>query len=506
MSDLQLDTLEAKGLIRLATLDPELAYLFRHELVKDTAYDSLLKQERRELHRLVGNALEDLYPDRGDLAAVLAMHFENAGDTEHAITYLMIAAQFAFERNAVVEAFDLYARAAALLPPQTDDEDRAILRRRVEIGLGQARTGFAFQERNERVALIEKAVRDAETLGDLQFIGDTHLYNALHRQFEGELVDTSPELRKSLDRVTEIARELNDPTFEALPKSIIGITQVFSGSMREGIANLEASVPLLADKRDFVGSSFAGMALGVGYARLGDFKRADEAVQRAKETAEGGDIIARIDTLIGASMVEVMRGDLEAAIPIAKHCSDMAEDAGATACVVGSNLVLGESLMRKGQFEGAKIAIDRSHDVAEVTNQKMFKPAVAAYRRSIAASMGEFDLYGRTFEEALVEAQEMGDKWVLANIYWRRAETERIKDSADRDQMLADYEAADGEFAAMGARPNRARVLRDWGHVLIGLDGRDDGLQKLREALALFDDLGLERESNEVKSELTSAA
>ena len=48
-ADLQLDTLEAKGLIRLATIDPELEYLFRHALVQDAAYESLLKQERRSI-------------------------------------------------------------------------------------------------------------------------------------------------------------------------------------------------------------------------------------------------------------------------------------------------------------------------------------------------------------------------------------------------------------------------------------------------------------------------
>ena len=123
-TDLQLDTLEAKGLIRLAQFQPELEYLFRHALVQDTAYESLLKQERRQLHRLVGDALEDLYPDRrGDLAAVLAMHFEQAGDTDRAIRYMMAAAQFAYERNAIVESFELYGRAAALLPAPADDDD-----------------------------------------------------------------------------------------------------------------------------------------------------------------------------------------------------------------------------------------------------------------------------------------------------------------------------------------------------------------------------------------------
>jgi predicted ATPase len=116
--DTQLDTLEAKGLVSVASYQPELEYLFRHALVQDAAYESLLKQERRALHRTVGEALEQLYPDRrGELAAVLAMHFEHAGDSERAVRYAMEAAQFALDRNAIVEAFGLYKRAGALLPP-----------------------------------------------------------------------------------------------------------------------------------------------------------------------------------------------------------------------------------------------------------------------------------------------------------------------------------------------------------------------------------------------------
>src|SRR5215211_1740006 len=82
----QIETLEAKGLVRLATVQPEIEYLFRHWLVQDAAYGSLLKQERRGLHAQVGEALEELYPDRlEELAAVLGMHFEQAGETDKAI-------------------------------------------------------------------------------------------------------------------------------------------------------------------------------------------------------------------------------------------------------------------------------------------------------------------------------------------------------------------------------------------------------------------------------------
>jgi predicted ATPase len=54
----QLQAIEQVGLIRLAQIEPETEYRFRHALVQDAAYDSLLKQDRRMLHHAVGHALE----------------------------------------------------------------------------------------------------------------------------------------------------------------------------------------------------------------------------------------------------------------------------------------------------------------------------------------------------------------------------------------------------------------------------------------------------------------
>ena len=158
-ADTQLDTLEAKGLIRLASLRPELEYLFRHALVQDAAYGSLLKQERRELHGQVGEALEDLYPERvGELAPVLAMHFEQAGENGKAIDYYASGAQHAMDQNAIQEAFTAYDRAAGLLaqePPPGDaapDEKRR-RRQQVEVQLGRARAGYSFLAAGRAVRL-----------------------------------------------------------------------------------------------------------------------------------------------------------------------------------------------------------------------------------------------------------------------------------------------------------------------------------------------------------------
>ncbi|MGQ5491103.1 hypothetical protein ACUH78_19890, partial [Thauera sp. ZXT1-4] len=81
---------------------PDLEYLFRHALLQDAAYGSLLKQERRELHGRVAEALEQLYPERRDeLAPVLAMHFEQAGEHDKAVDYFIAGGRHALEANAI---------------------------------------------------------------------------------------------------------------------------------------------------------------------------------------------------------------------------------------------------------------------------------------------------------------------------------------------------------------------------------------------------------------------
>src|SRR5688500_20189786 len=132
--------LEASGLIGLAAMEPELEYLFRHVLVQDAAYASLLKQERRELHRRIADALVELYPERrAELAGVIGMHLEEAGEARRAAPFLVEAGDHALSRFASREARALYDRAYEAL--RGDDAARETARRRVRAGAGAAEGG-----------------------------------------------------------------------------------------------------------------------------------------------------------------------------------------------------------------------------------------------------------------------------------------------------------------------------------------------------------------------------
>ena len=101
----QLYTLESAGLVRIAQLEPDLEYLFRHALVREAAYSSILSADQKELHLAVGEAIELLYPDKIDeFAAMLSYHFGEAGDTQKALKYCTLAGEDALATFANQEA------------------------------------------------------------------------------------------------------------------------------------------------------------------------------------------------------------------------------------------------------------------------------------------------------------------------------------------------------------------------------------------------------------------
>jgi predicted ATPase len=110
--DRHLVSLERVELVREAVRTPELEYIFKHELARDAAYNSILHRRRRQLHRRVGEAMEQIFHDRLDENAHrLAQHFAAAGDAERALRYHLMAAEAAAALSANVEAAGHYARA-----------------------------------------------------------------------------------------------------------------------------------------------------------------------------------------------------------------------------------------------------------------------------------------------------------------------------------------------------------------------------------------------------------
>ncbi len=123
--DQHLAQLQRADLVREKAILPELEYMFKHSLTQEAAYNSLLLERRREFHRQVGEALEELFIERKEqYLGLLAHHFEAAGEYAKAVSYLIQAGDRARLTDEHNESIGYYQRALQLLD-YLQDETRA---------------------------------------------------------------------------------------------------------------------------------------------------------------------------------------------------------------------------------------------------------------------------------------------------------------------------------------------------------------------------------------------
>ncbi len=483
----ELGTLEASGLIQVATFDPELEYLFRHALVQDAAYSSLLKQDRRALHRLAADALLSLYTERKrELAAVIAMHLELAGDDARAAEHLVVAGEHAVERFANREAIAFFGRALALLAA-----DDASIDLRLRATIGQGKVGWSFTGSDRYIAELEAIIEEAGDRAAPRLIADAYFWVAFLRRWRGELPGSSPALKRALDEAARIGESLGDPNANAIPRAFMGVGLIFTGHLRDGTRETREALELMEGKADSLSTAMLHGFLALGYTRLGEFAEAERTLARSENLSAKGDEIARLDSEIARVSLHLERGDLEAGVELGSRCTADAEALGATACGVASNVMLGSCHLQLDDLLGAKSPLERGLELAAVTSMPAMRTLGQAMAGSVRARLGDKSDGVAEWGEALAGAHAMSDRYGEAVTLWNRGRTRTRQAEPDHAAALDDLEAAGALLESMEARPALARVLRDEARTLryLGREGEADEAD--RSARALAKELGL---------------
>ena len=133
----QLQQLVAADLIFQKGLPPRVQYLFKHALVQDAAYQSLLRSTRKHYHQKIAQVLEENFPDTPTAhPELIAHHYTEAGLGEQAIPYWQRAGQIANQRSANIEAINYFTQGIAVLQSLPDTPERAQQELPFQVGLG----------------------------------------------------------------------------------------------------------------------------------------------------------------------------------------------------------------------------------------------------------------------------------------------------------------------------------------------------------------------------------
>jgi predicted ATPase len=162
-----LEALAGEELIYARGLPPEATYLFKHALVQDAAYESLLKSRRRELHRAVAQALTEQFAAVVEMQPeVLAQHWTAAGEADRAVAAWQQAGDRARERSAYVEAADHYVKAIQILSKLPDGPERARRELPLDLALGYVLVLTKGYGASEVALAFTRARALAEQVGD----------------------------------------------------------------------------------------------------------------------------------------------------------------------------------------------------------------------------------------------------------------------------------------------------------------------------------------------------
>jgi predicted ATPase len=159
-----LDLLVASGLIFQEGDPPAAKYLFKHALVQEAAYSTLLNKTRQLLHARIGKALESRFAERVKMEPeLLAYHYEQAGLPAPAVDYWHLAARKAAERSANIEALNHFNRALHLLKELPKGQKRNTLELELLIARGApllSIKGYASDEMEHNYSRAKELSQD----------------------------------------------------------------------------------------------------------------------------------------------------------------------------------------------------------------------------------------------------------------------------------------------------------------------------------------------------------
>ena len=223
-----LERLVASGLVFQRGNPPTADYQFKHALVQDTAYGTLLRGPRQALHERIAAAIERRTPDRVEREPeILAYHLAEAGHFQRAATFMLEAGRRAAARSANIEAAAHLRRGVEILAGQPNSDERMRLELALQLALGpavMATRGFGAPEAEaayRRAQELSETLRDSRSL----FAALWGLWLALGQS------DEQGHRRHLVDELFRVAEPLHDPGLVLQAHHAAWATLVFEGDL-----------------------------------------------------------------------------------------------------------------------------------------------------------------------------------------------------------------------------------------------------------------------------------
>jgi class 3 adenylate cyclase/predicted ATPase len=405
---------------------PRTRYIFKHALIQDAAYASLLKSTRQQVHQQIAQVLETQFPALGETQLELvAQHYTAAGCAEQAVHYWQRAGQQASDRSADLEAISHFTTGIELLTtlPETPAHTEQALALHIALGAAlQMAKGQAAPE-------VEDAYTRAREL--CQQMGETPaLVPVLFGLWRFYVVRPQLHTARELgDTLLRLAQQAHDPALAVIAHYALGLTWFYLGALPAARLHLEAGIACYTpDQRHalvFRMGQDPGVACRVHAARtLWVLGYPDQALAHIHEALALAQRLSHPFSLVFArclaAFIYQFRRDVPAVHQHAEAAVALATEQGLPLWAAQGKSPRGWALAMQGQGEEGIAQVRQGLAAYRATEAALTVPYFCTVLADVAAHVGhtEDGLQALAEDYTLVEQQE--------ERYWE-AEVSRLR-------------------------------------------------------------------------------
>jgi class 3 adenylate cyclase/predicted ATPase len=412
---------------------PRANYRFKHALIQDAAYDSLLGSRRQALHRRAAEILRD-DPERAAAAPeVVAHHFTEAGLDNLAIEWWWKAGDQALRRSAFHEASAHLGKAVEMADKTEGIATRAeqtiagsTQRMKLQTAYGQAlmySKGYIAEETRAAFARAGEFAGQAET--------STLRRQTRHAQWAMNLMGGEINSARSLGESWLLEAEAQG-RFVAPAHRAVGLTCLYQGELALARAHLELALADHApeqdeDARQMFGIDFKTTAMGylaLSVLALGDAKHARHLIDQAvREGQESGHVATIANTAVHKVLLESFRDDPAATLEASELVVEFAREHNMATYAAAGELFFLWARGRLFDPEAGGSQLRQALAAYVEKGNKLFAPFVRGLIAELEAMMGHVDVALASVDAGLLLAEETGERWTDSWLFRRKAET-----------------------------------------------------------------------------------
>jgi class 3 adenylate cyclase/predicted ATPase len=404
-------------------LPPQAYYFFKHALIRDAAYESLLKNTRQHYHQRIALVLEEQFPKTAATQPeLLAHHYTEAGLTAQAVHYWHHAGQRASERSAHVEAISHFRQGIALL--QTLPETRERTQPEVDVYIALGASLIATQ--GPAAPDVGEVYLSAQQL--CQHVANRQqLFPILRGLWSYYCIRAELQMAHTLgEQLLSLAQHVQDAALLSAAYRALGSTLMYLGAPATAHLHLAQGITLYDAQQHRASAFLFGEAAGLvcrshdawtlwllGYPDQGR-AQIDEAVTLAQQIAHPLSLGHALDC---AALIHQFRREVRDTQDRAEAAISLSKEQGFAHWMAVGSLLHGWALAQQGQAQEGLEQLDQGLRAYRATGAKINQSYLLSLLADVQGSLGEPEAGLTALTEGLTLVETTGARWYEAELH-----------------------------------------------------------------------------------------